>query len=134
MSCATILKNKGHKLTVQRRVILDILHGSDGHVTAEEILKQVQARAPGVNKSTIYRTLDLLEELGIVVRSELGERFIFHHAEQGHHHHLICHKCGRVLDAEEDIFEPLKELLVREYNFVPDMRHLVILGHCLAPE
>ncbi|MFC2019343.1 Fur family transcriptional regulator, partial [Chloroflexota bacterium] len=71
MSCALILKQKGMKLTPQRRLILEIIHQSRSHLTAEEIIAYVQSRVPGVNKSTIYRTLELLEELGCVFKSEI---------------------------------------------------------------
>ncbi|MFC2019363.1 Fur family transcriptional regulator, partial [Chloroflexota bacterium] len=71
MSCDLILKQKGLKLTPQRRLILEIIHESRSHLTAEEIITYVQSRVPGVNKSTIYRTLELLEELGCVFKSEI---------------------------------------------------------------
>jgi Fur family ferric uptake transcriptional regulator len=54
----------------------------------------------------------------------------YHHAEKGHHHHLICEKCGRVTDLDEAALIPLKELLTSRYNFLPGIRHLAIFGHC----
>ena len=118
------------KLTPQRRLILDIIHDSGDHLTAEEILDYVQARAPGVNKSTVYRTLELLEELGCVFRSELGDRFIYHHAEEGHHHHLVCRACGKHMDCNEDIFLPVERALDRKNGFQADFKHMVIYGLC----
>ena len=103
MSCAITLRKNGLKLTPQRRLILDIIHDAGSHLTAEEIFNYVQARIPGVNKSTIYRTMELLEELGYVFKSELGDRFIYHHAEKGHHH-LVCQICGKRIDCDEDLF------------------------------
>jgi Fur family ferric uptake transcriptional regulator len=70
MSCLETLKKKGLKLTPQRRLIADIIHSADKHLTAEDIIDYVQHKMPGVNKSTIYRTLELLEDSGCVVRSE----------------------------------------------------------------
>ena len=88
-----------------------------------------------MNKSTVYRTLELLSNLGLVDETDLGDdKLYYHHVEKGHHHHLICQKCGRVFDVEEDIFDSFKETLIREYNFIPDIRHLAIFGHCLACE
>jgi len=130
MSCVITLKQKGLKLTPQRRLILDIIHDSGGHLTAEEILEYVQARAFGVNKSTIYRTLELLEELGCVFKSELGGKFIYHHAEEGHHHHLVCHTCGRSIDCDEDLFLPVEKVTNEKYGFWPDFKHMVISGLC----
>lgn len=83
MSCNLTLKKNGFKLTPQRRLILDFIHHTDGHLSAEEILDHVKVLVPGINKSTVYRTLDLLESLGCVVKSELNDRFIYHHAEGG---------------------------------------------------
>ena len=131
MSCIITLREKGMKLTPQRRLILDIIHNSDSHLTANEILDYVQARAPGVNKSTIYRTLELLEELGCVFKSELGDRFIYHHAEEGHHHHLVCQICGKSIDCDEDLFLPVEKITNGKYGFRADFKHVVISGLCV---
>jgi len=66
---------------------VDILE-THQHLTSDEIIAYVQSRMLGVHKSTIYRTLELLEEAGCVYKSEMGDQFIYHHAEEGHHHHL----------------------------------------------
>ena len=132
MSCAITLREKGLKLTPQRRIILDILHDSGDHLTAEEILDYVRARLPGVNKSTVYRTLEILEELGCVFKSELGDRFIYHHAEEGHHHHLICHACGRSVECDEALFLGVEKALDEKYGFQADFKHIVINGLCPA--
>jgi Fur family ferric uptake transcriptional regulator len=130
MSCAITFRGKGLKLTPQRRLIFDILHDSGEHLTAEEILEYVQARAPGVNKSTVYRTLELLEELGCVFKSELGDRFIYHHAEEGHHHHLVCRRCGQSIDCAEDLFHSVERKLDEELGFQVDFKHVVMSGLC----
>ncbi|OGN99196.1 MAG: transcriptional repressor [Chloroflexi bacterium RBG_13_51_52] len=130
MSCVKTLKEKGLKLTPQRMLIVDIIHEARGHLTAEEIIRHVQAKMPGVNKSTIYRTLDLLENYGCVYKSETGEGFIYHHSEEGHHHHLVCSKCGRTIKCDEDLFTPLKDLLEEKYNFNADFKHIVMSGLC----
>jgi Fur family ferric uptake transcriptional regulator len=116
-------------------IILDILHRAEKHITPEEIYEQVQLKYPEVNKSTVYRTLELLKKLDLVTETDLGgDKLYYHHAEKGHHHHLICQKCGKVFDVEEEAFDPLEEILVRNYNFIPDMKHLAIFGHCLTCE
>lgn len=131
MSCAITLKAKGLKLTPQRRLILDIIHDTQAHLTAEEILDYVQSRAPGVNKSTVYRTLELLEELGCVYKSELDNRFIYHHAEEGHHHHLVCQSCGKSIECTEDLFLPIESTINDRYGFKADLRHVVVSGFCM---
>jgi len=130
MSCINTLKKLGMKLTPQRRLILDIVHDAGGHLTAEEILDYVQARAPGVNKSTVYRTLELLEELGCVVKSESGDVSIYHHTEEGHHHHLVCQVCGKSIDCDEDLFSSVERAIDERYGFRVDFRHAVVSGLC----
>jgi len=130
MSCIATLKKKGLKLTPQRRLIVDIIHDTEAHLTAEEIIAYVQARMPGVNKSTVYRTLELLEEFGCVYKSELSDHFIYHHAEEGHHHHLVCSQCGRIVECDEDLFVPVEKSLGERYGFWVDFKHLIMRGLC----
>jgi len=66
-----------------------------------------------------------------VCKSELGDQFIYHHAEEGeHHHHLVCNKCGRTIDCEEDLFAPVEKLLGEKYGFRVDFKHVVMSGLC----
>ena len=130
MSCNITLKEKGFKLTPQRRLILDIIHESGTHVTAEELVDDVQAQMPGVNKSTIYRTLELLENLGCVVKSEMSDKTIYHHAEEGHHHHLVCSQCGKTVVCDEGLFHPLEKDLEERYGFQVNLKHVVTTGLC----
>jgi Fur family ferric uptake transcriptional regulator len=130
MSCLETLKKKGLKLTPQRRLIADIIHSADGHLTAEDIIDHVQSKMPGVNKSTIYRTLELLEDSGCVVRSESNDHFIYHHAEEGHHHHLKCKRCGKTVSCNENLFSRVENSLSNEYGFQVSFKHMVINGLC----
>ncbi len=130
MSCLIKLKARGFKLTPQRRLIVDIIHGSGDHVTAEEIITRVKSEMPGVNKSTIYRTLETLEKTGCIVKSGAGDHFIFHPAEEGHHHHLLCASCHKTIECDEDLFAPLEKILKEKYGFKASFKHLVISGLC----
>lgn len=131
MGCREILRQKGYRITPQRSLILDVLHNSEKHISPDEIYRQVSARFPEVNKSTVYRTLETLKKLDLVDETDLGgNKLYYHHAEHGHHHHLICQECGKAIEIEEGAFEPLKQLLVTKYNFVPDIRHLAVFGQC----
>jgi Fur family ferric uptake transcriptional regulator len=118
------------RLTPQRRLILEIVHDSDNYLTAKEILEYVQARVSGVNKSTICRTLELLEELGCVFKNELGYRYIYHHAEEGHHNHLVCFTCGKNIDCDEDFFLTAGVALDEKNGFKVDSKHIVMRGLC----
>jgi len=85
---------------------------------------------PGVNKSTVYRTLELLVDAGCVYKSELDDRVIYHHAEEGHHHHLVCGECGQTYECGEDIFSGVERLLSDNYGFSASFRHQIIKGLC----
>jgi Fur family ferric uptake transcriptional regulator len=130
MSCLTVLKAKGMRLTPQRRLIVDLIHDKVAHLTADDIIKHVQEQMPGVNKSTVYRTLELLEKSGCVYKSEMGDHVIYHHAEEGHHHHLVCEKCGRTIECAEDIVAPFQKLLEKQYGFHVHLQHMVMTGLC----
>jgi Fur family ferric uptake transcriptional regulator len=131
MSCIKTLKEKGLKLTPQRKLIVDAIHDVDTRLTAEEIISHVQAIMPEVHKSTIYRTLELLEENGCVFKSELGERCVYHHVDEGHqHYHLVCSSCGKTLECDENFFMPLEKSFLEKYGFRADFKHFVTSGLC----
>ena len=132
MGCFQILREKGYKLTPQRIMVLDTLHEAEEHITAPEIYARVRVKYPGINKSTVYRTLELLKEMNLVAEAELGgERLYYHHAEKGHHHHLVCQRCGKIIDLDENLLFPLRDALRQQYRFEADLRHLALFGHCL---
>lgn len=130
MSCLVTLKKNGLKLTPQRNLIINAIHNAKTHLTAEDIIAHVQARMPEVHKSTIYRTLELLEGAGCIYKSELGDHYIYHHADEGHHHHLICKGCGKTIECDEELFTPVVKSLEEKYRFRVDFKHLVMNGLC----
>ena len=130
MSCFATLKEKGLRLTKPRRVILEYIHDKGDHLTAEEIINHVHGQFPHINKSTIYRTLEVLEKNECVFRSESVDRTIYHHAEEGHHHHLVCRNCGKTVDCDEEIFSPVEKALEKKLGFKVDFKHVVMNGLC----
>lgn len=125
------LGEQGYRLTPQRMMVLSAIENSNDHISAEEIYAQVVAKYPHVNISTVYRTLELLNRLGLVTETDLGGgRVRYHPAGKGHHHHLVCQECGKVIDLDETVLYPLKKVLLREYKFSADLRHLGIFGRC----
>lgn len=127
------LRDQGYRLTPQRMVIIAAIEASDNHISAEEIYAQVKVKYSQVNISTVYRTLELLKKLGLVTEIDLGEgRVRYHSAEKGHHHHLVCRRCGTIIDLDETLLSPLKHSLRHDYNFEADLKHLAIFGHCLS--
>ncbi|MBN1366945.1 MAG: transcriptional repressor [Dehalococcoidales bacterium] len=129
---ATLLTQKGYRITPQRTMILEAIQSSDQHISAEEIHAQVVAKYPNVNISTVYRTLELLKKLGLVTETDLGGgRFRYHPAEKGHHHHLVCQECGNTIDLDNSELYPLKEVLLKKHKFIADLQHLAIMGRCV---
>jgi len=129
---ASRLSKQGYRLTPQRLMILSAIENSDDHISAEEIYTQVVSRYANVNISTVYRNLELLKRLGMVTETDMGEgRVRYHPLEKGHHHHLVCRRCGAIIDLDESMLTSLGEALLRQYKFVADLKHLAILGHCV---
>lgn len=125
------LSKLGYRLTPQRLMILDAVESADSHISADEICTQVRAQYPHVNISTVYRTLELLKELGLVTETDLGDgRVRYHSIKKGHHHHLVCQKCGAVIDMEESALAPLWGQIGQEYDFTVNMKHLAFFGIC----
>lgn len=111
---------------------MDIIHDAAGGVTGTELLSRVQARMPGVNKSTVYRTLELLERLECVFKSEAAGEYLYHHPEEGEHFHLVCRLCGASIDFDGAILLPLEKAIEKRYDFQIDYRHVTIGGLCPA--
>ncbi len=128
---ANKLSELGYRLTPQRIMVLSAIEDSDDHISAEEIYAQIVAKYPQVNISTVYRTLELLKRLGLVTETDLGGgRVRYHSADKGHHHHLVCEKCGTIIDIDESTLARLQDVLFHRYNFSARLRHLAIFGLC----
>ena len=125
------LRRQGYRLTPQRVMILSTIENSDNHISAEDIYEQVVARYPKVNISTVYRTLELLKQLGMIYEIDLGgERVGYHPEGRGHHHHLICRKCGTVINVNESVLFPVQAILQQAFSFDAELKHLAIFGLC----
>ena len=127
------LRKQGYRLTPQREMIVQAIAHAGRHVTAEEILKQVQARTTAVNVATVYRTLELLAELGLVSRADLGGgKVTYASIRHGPHCHLVCRQCGCVIEADHALVAPLAEQLQEQYGFEADLNHCAVSGLCAA--
>jgi len=112
-------------------LVIEALHNADRHISAEELYEQLHTRYPYANISTVYRTLDLLKKLNLVTEADFGEgRVRYHVAEKGHHHHLVCRSCGKVVDLDDFALRPLKDALLKKCGFDADLRHVAISGEC----
>ena len=125
------LSRRGYRLTPQRMMILEAVEAADDHISADEIYSRVCNRYPHLNISTVYRTLELLKEQGLVTKTDMGDgRVRYHSIRKGHHHHLVCQNCGCIIDLDEEVLLPLKDALSLDYGFSADLKHLAIFGRC----
>ena len=126
------LRARGYRVTPQRQLVLEAVTKLE-HATPEEICASVQQTARGVNISTIYRSLELLEQLGLVTHTHLGHGAPrYHLAAQAQHVHLVCRDCEQITEIVPAAVGPLVEALDREYGFETDVGHLTVFGRCAA--
>jgi len=125
------LRDRGYRLTPQRMMVVEAIEASDDHISAEQIRAKAQLKYPYINMSTVYRTLELLTEQGLVTETDLGGgRLLYHPSGKAGHHHLVCRRCGKVTDIDVSVFQPLKEELRAKYGFDADLEHIGIFGTC----
>jgi Fe2+ or Zn2+ uptake regulation protein len=127
---AAALRERGQRVTSQRLVIHRALRELDRHATAEEVLLAVSDNLPGVSLPTVYATLDLFEELGIVRRVSAGGGPALYDPRTDSHHHLVCLLCGRVEDLEGEVDLAPAMRAARRREFSPRDAELVISGIC----
>ena len=138
MACEQVfvqqLRERGFRLTPQREIILSVLHDVEGLATAEEIYNRVQTISTSVDISTVYRTLDLLQEFDLVACVDPGDdqRRYELLGVHGPHLHLVCQACGQVIGADLEVARSFGERLQAEYGFYPALDHLSIPGLCPA--
>jgi len=124
------LRARGSRVTSSRRILLEVLFATDGHLTAEELAAAVQARAPDVHLSTIYRNLDELEHLGVVSHSHLGHGPSSYSLASHAHAHFMCGDCGVMIEAPPEMFRSLARAARSDLGFTIDPKHFAILGRC----
>jgi Fur family ferric uptake transcriptional regulator len=124
------LRARGYRITPQRQLVLDAVTALE-HGTPDEICAEVQRTAPGVNLSTVYRALELLEELGLVTHAHLGHGAPTYHASGAIDHlHLVCRVCGAVIETDVALAESLVGMLAERHGFETDVAHFAIYGRC----
>jgi Fur family ferric uptake transcriptional regulator len=127
---ADTLRARGLRLTAQRQLVLEAVYRL-GHATPDQIHAEVSRTASGINITTVYRTLELLEELGLVTHTHLSHGAPTYHGVSAQQHvHLVCRGCGGVDDVPADLLDPLAQTLEREKGFLVDMGHVALFGVC----
>lgn len=125
-----VLRRRGLRMTPQRRAIVAEIMRTQGHISPTALARKVQGEMPGVNASTIYRTLSLLEEVGVLAHAHLESGAEYHRAEEAGHVHLTCSNCGAEDDLSIDEADALVRLIERHHGFHPDLTHFAIGGLC----
>jgi Fe2+ or Zn2+ uptake regulation protein len=125
-----LLHSRGQRVTPQRLVVNRVLRAAERHVTAEELMHEVGARLPNVSLPTVYATLDLFEELGLVrrVATEGGPALFDSRTQE--HQHLVCRRCGRVEDLEVAVDDARARAAARRAGFQPEHTDVVLIGLC----
>ena len=124
------LRTSGYRLTKQRQLVWDTLRRTRRHLSAEEIGSALRRHQQAVDMATVYRSLDVLQRLGLIRSSRLGERQYFEVAEPGEHYHLVCDECGSANHIEgEDLAEVLRHI-TDEHRFAVRSADLIVHGWC----
>lgn len=124
---------KGLRLTAQRRAIIDTVFNTHRHFTAEELLDWARQRDRSVSRATVYRTLPLLTESGLVQEMDFGKDYKFYdpnYAEHPRHNHIICQDCHKIIEFDSDKLEALQSQITQRLGFTAQSHRLQVTAHC----
>src|ERR1700761_7854724 len=127
------LADKNLRVTAQRQAIVDTVFSTDKHFTAEQLLEWSRQRDKSVSRATVYRTLPLLTESGLVREMDFGKDYKFYdpnYAEHPNHNHIICNDCEKIVEFESDKIEKLEGEITRRLGFSIKTQRLQITGSC----
>lgn len=126
------LKQKNLKLTHQRQGVVQTFSGHKGHISAEELYRKVQKKFPEIGFTTVYRTLNLMVAAGIASANNFKSSFTRFEliGKKDHHDHLICTKCGEIIEFENKLIEDLQGSVAKEHGFKLTEHTLEIFGIC----
>ena len=127
---AALMRERGFRVTPQRQLILDAICAGDGHTTPDEIYARVRVKTPHLNRATVYRNLDFLCEMRLVVAAQIGGHMVYEIAGDAPHHHLVCRNCNQVEQISHKTVKALFDKIEREQKFRVDMDHLALFGVC----
>lgn len=126
-----VLKRSGHRVTRQREVIIDAICDGHGHTLFDDIHARTLARDTSIDRSTIYRTVRLFVELGLVVEAKTGSSETLYEIRKPRpHHHLVCRSCGSEKEVTNDTIQPTVDAIFETHRFRVSTDHLVLFGVC----
>lgn len=129
-----MLRAGGLRVTPQRQMVIEVLRSAaPGHLTADEVWREVSSRYSDFNRSTAYRVLDLLASSGVITQHRLGGTAAHYELNpRGTHHHLVCARCGRVFDLEPDELNALSRKVRRRLGFIAGDLGITVSGLCAS--
>ena len=136
MTTAPILRTldtSGHRLTEPRRAVAELVDRRSGHFTAADLVADAHAERPGIGRATVFRALELFQELGVIERIDLpsGEH-AYVVCEPEHHHHVICSNCGRSADIDDRGIKALNKKIAKRTGYRIDQHRVELFGLCPA--
>jgi Fur family ferric uptake transcriptional regulator len=128
------LRARGERMTGPRRAVISALAGSDGHLSAEDVVQAVAGVDASVHRASVYRSLEALSQLGVVQHVHVGHGATAYHliTEGGSHPHAQCRECGAVVDLPPNVLDAVARRLERESGFELDAEHVALSGRCAA--
>ena len=125
------IQMQGHFLTAQRRLLLELIRDAGGHLNAKELYQRARARDESIGPATVYRSLNLFKQLGLVDERRLGKvRCCYEIKQSMQHQHLVCQRCGKVIEFHVPNFQKLIKTVRQEHNFKIIKAELCIEGYC----
>ena len=120
-----------HPLTNQRRLLLDVLREADGHINAKELYRRASARDQSISPATVYRSLNLFKQLGLIDERRLGKVCCYYEIKHSpEHQHLVCQGCGKVIEFESPLVRTLMDTIQEKYGFKATKVELYLEGCC----
>ena len=129
---ASYLRERNLPVTPQRLAIADVVLGSESHLSADDVARELRSRGSAAGLATVYRTIEVLTRSGLVVERDFAEGFKRYEPARDtpHHEHLLCSVCGRVTEFRDERLERMTTLIAEHYRFSRQGHRLVIYGTC----
>ena len=126
---------QGHHLTSQRRLLLELIRQAEGHIDAKELYRRASARDESIAPATVYRSLNLFKQLGLIDERRLGKMRCYYEVKQAsEHQHLVCQGCGKVIEFKSPLIRRLVDKVQHEHGFKVTKAELYLEGYCLECE
>lgn len=126
-----VLRDQGYRPTPQRLIVLSIVANGNGHMGVDEVFQQAKEAYPYMDVATVYRSLHLFRNLGMVTEVAIGDRLHYELTDaHGGHHHMVCRSCDGAFNLSPHYLEEFRDTLTREFGFEPDLDHFAVSGVC----